>query len=308
MVNDVHSGFYSSLHRWISSIAGISFFILCFSSQNCIAMDECKFQGVVENIIDCISDNDSDRLLEKFDNLEETIQSLTAPLKESRQFLQTFIEGINKKFGLQITINEACILIRRNLHTLNLPKEMELMILETADLFESDSKSVLEQTKKRESMAIFLRSLKKDDLTSCDSEGIKSSQPLASDEFVKIAELISGSNDQSSHIHLPRPKNKNLKKRYGGLSYMTPDYFFSLNRGNVGSRGSVGSFTPQEVDTELPGSVCAGGAEILAGALTCVLGFIFPPAYAVGGALIMDGFSRVLTGLDEMDQRPFPGS
>lgn len=51
MVNDVHSGFYSSLCRWISSIAGISFFILCFSLQSCIAMDELESQGIVDDII-----------------------------------------------------------------------------------------------------------------------------------------------------------------------------------------------------------------------------------------------------------------
>jgi len=55
-------------------------------------------------------------------------------------------------------------------------------------------------------------------------------------------------------------------------------------------------------DIELPGSFYTGGVEALAGALVFTLGIVFPPAYGVGSALMVDGTRRVLNGLEEVEK------
>lgn len=53
---------------------------------------------------------------------------------------------------------------------------------------------------------------------------------------------------------------------------------------------------------DLPGSVYVGGVETLAGALIFTLGLIYPPAYGVGSALMVDGTRRVFNGLEQVDE------
>jgi hypothetical protein len=55
-------------------------------------------------------------------------------------------------------------------------------------------------------------------------------------------------------------------------------------------------------ETELPGSIYSGQAEILAGALTCIIGTVYPPAWPIGVGLLLDGTRRLLNGSEELDK------
>ena len=52
----------------------------------------------------------------------------------------------------------------------------------------------------------------------------------------------------------------------------------------------------------MPGNVYIGAAEMLGGALICVLGLAFPPAGAAGLVVVGDGLRRVLDGLNDLNE------
>jgi hypothetical protein len=263
MVDDVHSCLYARSYERVFAITGISFCILCFYPHVCMGIDKYESKKILNDLVVDISHRDLDHLIEKFNNLEKSIQAFTDPLDESRQFLQVFIEAINTKFGLKLTVDEAYSLIRRDLHTLELSEEEENMILQIITLFESDSKVPPSSTQ--------------------NFEAISRSNVVD----LNINWLGSFFLDSSKKRHKKHPQN------HGQDSY------------NVFAAPIL---QLPIADTELPGAVCAGGAEMLAGALICILGTVFPPAYSVGGLLIADGGSRVLTGLGEMEKSNSPGS
>jgi hypothetical protein len=244
MVNDVLSYFYFSLHRRLSSIAVVTVCILCSYPQICMAMDESASREFVKNIVSSISDSSSDHLIETFGKLEESLQSTIDPLDQIRNFLHLFIEEINAKYGFNLTIYDACILIRNNLAGLNLSTEDKNIILQTIALFESDSKLNAEKTQ----------------------------------QFENISKLDSVKLNISLPWNWFSPKKKQHKN----------------HKQNSLAISSVPSLQAINPENELPGAVCA---EILAGALICILGPVFPPAYGIGGGLIIDGISRTLRQL-----------
>jgi hypothetical protein len=48
--------------------------------------------------------------------------------------------------------------------------------------------------------------------------------------------------------------------------------------------------------------------EMFAGVVVGTLGIVFPPAFGVGSALVLDGVRRVYDGLEEMDTQRLSGS
>lgn len=74
------------------------------------------------------------RIIERFDRFE---QSNPTTFEEGRMFLRSFISELNAKHGLSLTLDDACKLVRDNLHALQIPLEMQDVLLVTIDSLES---------------------------------------------------------------------------------------------------------------------------------------------------------------------------
>lgn len=272
MVSDVHTFLYASLFRRISSVAVIGVCILCSfpHSALCLAIDESSSKEFVGGIINNISDGDSNRLIERFDELEGAIHSSENPLQESRKFLQSFIEEINKRYGLNLTIQEACALVRENLHALQLPPETQHLLLETIVLLEADFSPTAEQTQHFEKAA---------------------NSPVVSLNIRPWEWSWFGLNEKSYKDSKQRSATSKDCKQSPATSFASPPLLQISG-----------------TDKELPSTIYVGGVEAFAGVLVCALGLVFPPAYGVGTALIIDGTIRVFNGLEEMDKQGLTGS
>ena len=95
-------------------------------------------QKLVTEILFRVNDPNSGELIEEFDKFEEIFDGSTDPFAEGRKFLETFINEVNSKYALNLTIQDACRLVRENMHKLQLPEEFQRVILNTIELFESD--------------------------------------------------------------------------------------------------------------------------------------------------------------------------
>jgi hypothetical protein len=146
MVGDMRTFFYTGLFRGIPSIAAVGLYILCLFPQHaiCLLIGESESNGFMSDLVSHISDGSPDRLIQKFDELEGMIQSSGDSLSESRKFLQSFIEEINIRHGLNLMIHEACVLVLANLHAMQLPTETQNLLLETIAFIEADFRPTIE--------------------------------------------------------------------------------------------------------------------------------------------------------------------
>ena len=78
---------------------------------------------------------------EEFDRIQEVIAASEDPLAEGKKFFKSFIKEINQRHGLNLTVPEACKLVRDNLDKMQLPIETQGVVLETIEFFESETSS-----------------------------------------------------------------------------------------------------------------------------------------------------------------------
>ena len=262
MVDDVYVNFHSNRYRRLASVATTSLCLLCCMPQPgfCIDLPCPNSKEFVHLLLNHVADNNTDLLVERFDELEGALGVSSNPLKEGREFLQLFIEEINIKYGVNLTMQSACMLVRENLHVLQLSEEVKNIISTTIELFTSNPIQVDHSLPNEENQTLERMT---DQLTSCSL-----SWPW-----------------EWNWLGLNKKHHK-----HGNLIQANSILFPLLQA------------KPSAMEVEIPGEIAAGGAEMLAGALICVLGLVFPPAFGIGGALIIDGIRRGVNGALEMDK------
>lgn len=141
MVNDLRTFLYPSLFRRVSSVAITGACIVSIFPRPlvCSSVKELPFSEFISNSIGNTSDDNSDHLARKFDQLEEVFQLTENPRLEICQFIQTVIQEVNAKYGLDLTTLEACHIVRNNLSSLQIPIKVQDVLLETIRILESSS-------------------------------------------------------------------------------------------------------------------------------------------------------------------------
>jgi hypothetical protein len=124
MVNVMSALLYAGSSRRISTLAINSICLLCTVPQESFCLIEgSASKQIGTEILNSLVSCDENRLIKQFDQLEKAIDASADPLGESRAFLASFIEQMNIQYGLNLTIQDACALVRENLHALQLPVE-----------------------------------------------------------------------------------------------------------------------------------------------------------------------------------------
>ncbi len=119
----------------------ISVCMACFLPLSGVCLDigeSSESKNLVSQILVQVDAPNSDALVDEFDKLEDILDASSDPLAEGRTFLDKFLNEINAKYGLNLTIQDACKLVRENLHTLQLHEETQRIILATIELYGSD--------------------------------------------------------------------------------------------------------------------------------------------------------------------------
>lgn len=135
MVSYVCGLLFSSCHWRMATITGLYVCIVtCIPQQ--ASCDEngnsARSNRLANGLLIQIDENNTDSFLESFDNLKD-------PLEDGRKFLTSFLREINSRYDLNLTINEACLLIRKNIRSLDMSIEMEQVVLNTIALYETNN-------------------------------------------------------------------------------------------------------------------------------------------------------------------------
>lgn len=104
---------------------------------NCSISSNICEKKFAKKIFDQIETQNSDLIQEEFDQLHATF-SINDPLIEGKKMFQSMLDEANVRYGYRLTIPDACVLIRENLHILNLSPELKNTLLETVDLYQSE--------------------------------------------------------------------------------------------------------------------------------------------------------------------------
>jgi len=96
-----------------------------------------KSNKFVKEFLNQIHENNTDALLENFDVFENSKDFF----EDGKKFLISFLIEINTHYGLNLTIMDACQLVKENIHLLNMSIEMQSVVLNIIELYGSNKPS-----------------------------------------------------------------------------------------------------------------------------------------------------------------------
>ncbi len=117
----------------VAALAVTSVSLLC-----CNQLEGVGSQEIASDLLIQVENQNADGALGVMDRLGEMIEASEDPLAESRKFLQTFLKELNAKYGLNLTLHDACRFVRDNFHALGLPEESREDILGVIALYEQE--------------------------------------------------------------------------------------------------------------------------------------------------------------------------
>jgi hypothetical protein len=105
--------------------------------QNCFSHEKVGIQSFqfFDKLFPQDSNTTVDKILESFNSLKNSEN----PFNDGMLFLDSLLRDLNSLYGLDLTIHMACQLIREMIDTLDIPKEMQSIVLSTIELYESNS-------------------------------------------------------------------------------------------------------------------------------------------------------------------------
>lgn len=135
--------FFAGRYRRLAAVATAGFCILCYIPHAGFCEMDQGPDGCVlaKEILNLADSGNIDSIKSGFDQLETAVDSAEDPLAEGRKFLHSFIEELNARYGLALTIQDACKIVRENIHTLQIPLETQNLLLITIELLESNLNS-----------------------------------------------------------------------------------------------------------------------------------------------------------------------
>lgn len=136
MASYVRSFYYFSYYWRLASI--VSSICLCMPySVFCIDNDAFPPVKSANDLLTKVEFSDMGAVMNQCNEIEKSINVRQDQLAESRKFLQSFINELNVRYGLSLTVHEACQLVKTNLDVLQITPEQKESLMLAIKLFET---------------------------------------------------------------------------------------------------------------------------------------------------------------------------
>ncbi len=112
--------------------------LLCLCCFFCLEGGE-PIESVATTIFSCAETNDTNGIAQTASILQTSLMAAQDPVTEARKFLQSFVDEINTRYETQLTIEDACRLVKEHLGELQIPQELHAQLLRIIELFEEKS-------------------------------------------------------------------------------------------------------------------------------------------------------------------------
>lgn len=100
----------------------------------CYASDNVNIDKMASEICQEADTGNVDSLVAKFDSLEPMLVQTNDPVATAREFLEQFIQRINSRYGVNLSLLDTCEYIKNNMDELNIPTEIRSQFLQTLDI------------------------------------------------------------------------------------------------------------------------------------------------------------------------------
>lgn len=117
------------------NIVRVFLFLSCIPND---AYSESIVQQVAGEILTQAQIGNEAVVLQKFNELEITLRGSENSLTEGRKFLESFINELNIRYSLNLTISDACQLVRENLHLFQVSPEIANSLLAVTQVLEKE--------------------------------------------------------------------------------------------------------------------------------------------------------------------------
>lgn len=105
----------------------------------CSEVEKNEIFDQMTNILKPENIKDPESVLAEFDKIEEEFKLSSSPVEEVRVLFRAFVNEINARYGLGLTVSSACELIKNNLSGLQINQEDQTLIHALVELIESGS-------------------------------------------------------------------------------------------------------------------------------------------------------------------------
>lgn len=117
--------------------------IVSFCSPLQVLCNEINYQydvnGQMTNILNLENINNPQSILDELGKLEETFACSQDPIEEARKFFVSFVNEINFKYGMKLTIENAFHMARENIRNMQVSEEEKTSMFTVIQLLESGS-------------------------------------------------------------------------------------------------------------------------------------------------------------------------
>ncbi len=131
---------YYCCYKRLASVAIVVICILYCTPLSGFSMEgnATEYHLLIDQILDHAEMGNGSNVVQDFDQIEKSANESQDPRASGRKFLNSFIQEINTRYGLALTFQDACRLIRENIYNLQVSVEEMNLILGSVALIESD--------------------------------------------------------------------------------------------------------------------------------------------------------------------------
>ncbi len=90
--------------------------------QGMCSGNDSTVKNMAKDLFVCIETDAEEMMLHKIKELEMFFEDVSNPFEEGRKFIQSFVDELNLRYGTQLTIADACVLVRNNFDRFQLPQ------------------------------------------------------------------------------------------------------------------------------------------------------------------------------------------
>ncbi|MDE3046147.1 MAG: hypothetical protein KGJ02_05845 [Verrucomicrobiota bacterium] len=135
MARDVRSIFLIGKYQWMASLIAI---LLCFFPQKGHSLSS-DTSHLAKSLLDRLETYDTRFNQAPFDELQQFFSNSEDPLLTAQDFFKAFLQEINTRYRLSLTLSEACQKIRENYSLLSLSQEGQETFLAVLEVLESEN-------------------------------------------------------------------------------------------------------------------------------------------------------------------------
>lgn len=124
-------------NKFVSLVSLVVYLTGSMPIQGMCSESNIAVESIAKDLLVCVETGAEETVLHKIQELEGVFENAPNAFEEGRKFIQSFVDEMNLRYGMHLTLADACVLVRDNFERLQLPQEVQKDLLIVLELYES---------------------------------------------------------------------------------------------------------------------------------------------------------------------------